>query len=188
MSATTVAGTPPDVPPVEGGPGPDRALAPVRAALLAGVRAEADRLLADAEADAARRLADARAQAADLLAAARARGEADAAAVLAAETSAARRTARALVLAAQREAYERLRAEAREAVRRLLADPAERERLAGLVRARLGSGAVLRDDPDGGIRGESSEAGATRTVDASVAALVDRALAGLDGERLWTAG
>ncbi len=157
-------------------------LEPLRAALLAQATAEADRIRADAEADARRRLDAARHEAGQLVAEARARGEAEAGWILATEEASARRDARAVVLAAQREAWERLREGSRSAVRALLRDPVVRERLAAGLRARL-PGASIEDLADGGLAARTPDG---RSVDASVAALVDRALPVVEGERLWS--
>jgi vacuolar-type H+-ATPase subunit E/Vma4 len=169
-------------PPGAAEPSEWEALAPLRSALLAGARAEAARIRDAASTEAQRILDQAHREAAELLATARAQGEADAATVLAAEAADAQRVARQAVLSAQRDVYERLRGEALEAVRRLLADPATRAALAARIRDRLGEDATVRADPDGGLRGESGDG---RSIDASATALVDRALAGVDGDRLW---
>ncbi len=181
----------PDVPGAAEGQPPDagpstqwEALAPLRAALLAGARAEAARIRDAADTEAQRTLDQAHREAAELLATARAQGEADAATVLAAEAADAQRVARQVVLSAQRDVYERLRAEALEVVRHLLADPVPRAALAARIRDQLGEDAAVRADPDGGLRGESGDG---RSIDASAGALVDRALAGVDGDRLWAA-
>lgn len=158
------------------------ALEPLRAALLARAAAEAARVRADAEADARRRLDEARHEADRLVADARDRGAADAGWVLAAEETALRRSARGVVLAAQRDAWERLRRESRLAVRALLEEPGARDGLAALLRARL-PGCSVQDTEDGGLLAEADDG---RSIDASVAALVDRVLPGMDGERLWS--
>lgn len=159
------------------------ALEPLRASLLAHASVEADLLRADAEADARRRLDAARREAEQLVADARARGEADAGWILAEEETSARRAARAVVLTAQREAWERLRRESETAVRALLRDPAVRDGLATRLRSRL-PGATIVDLPDGGLSARTADG---RSVDASVEALVDRALPLIEGERLWSA-
>ena len=102
--------------------------------------------------------------------------------MLAAEETALRRTARGVVLAAQRDAWERLRRESRVAVRALLEEPGIRDGLAALLHTRLPGGSV-RDTEDGGLLAEADDG---RSVDASVEALVDRVLPGMDGERLWS--
>ena len=158
------------------------ALEPLRAALLARATAEAAQVRADAEEDARRRLDDARHEADRLVADARERGAADAGWVLAVEETTLRRSARGVVLAAQRDAWERLRRESRVAVRVLLQEPEVRDGLAELLRTRL-PGCSVRDTEDGGLVAETDDG---RSVDASVEALVDRVLPGMDGERLWS--
>ena len=159
------------------------ALEPLRAALLARATTEADRLRADAEAEARRRVDAARREAGQLVADARTRGAVEAGWILAAEDASARRAARAVVLTAQREAWEHLREESRAAVRALLRDPAVRARLAARLTERL-PGATIHDLADGGLSAQTTDG---RSVDASVEALVERALPVIEGERLWSA-
>lgn len=161
------------------------ALEPLRAALIARARAEADRVCADAETAGRQLLAEGRDEAEALLAKARAQGETDAAAMFASEMDRARRSARGVVLAAQRAAYTELRQRALTAVRGLLADPARRARLAAVLRSQLGDQAVVREHPDGGIVAETPDG---RSLDASIEKLVDSAVADLDLEQLWAAG
>ena len=72
----------------------------------------------------------------------------------------------------------------RVAVGSLREDPATRTRLEAVVRRRLGDpDATVVPPPDGGLVGETADG---RRVDASVAALVDAALAETDLEQLWT--
>ena len=163
-------------------PGSD-ALEPLRAALLARARRQVDVIGSQADADAHRLLDDAAAQAADLFAQARAQGEADAARLAAASHARTRRAARDALLAAQREAYDELRARCCVAVQDLLADPARRRHLVAVVDARLGATAATRRWSDDNLHAELPDG---RTVDASVVALVDAALATLDLEQLWT--
>jgi vacuolar-type H+-ATPase subunit E/Vma4 len=162
-----------------------RALEPLRAALISRAHTEADRIRMAAEEDGRQVLAAAREEADALLASARVQGRADAVALLEVETARARRAARGVVLAAQQAAYDRMCGQAREAVRALLDEPGCRSRLEAVIRDQLGSQAVVRDLPDGGVLAESPDG---RSIDASVAALVERAVAGLHPERLWTAG
>lgn len=162
----------------------EHALEPLRSALLARARADADDERAAAEDEGRRVVEGARAQADAVLAEARTRGEADATGLLAVEGAQARRTARAVVLAAQRASYDELCRRARAAVADLLADPDRRRRLAVTVRERLGEGATVRDDPAGGVVAESPDG---RRIDASVDALVAAAMSELDLEQLWVA-
>lgn len=161
------------------------ALQPLRAALIARARAEADLVRTEAETEGRQLLAAARDEAEALLAKARAQGAMDAAAMFTSEMDRARRSARGVVLAAQNAAYHELRQRALTAVRALVADPAGRGRLETVLRNQLGDQAVLQEHADGGIVAETPDG---RSVDASVEKLVDRALADLDLEQLWTAG
>ena len=161
------------------------AVQPVRDALLARAERDSRRIRAAADADGQRALAAARAEADRLVAAARADGEADAAARLAVQRASTRRAARATVLEAQRAAYRELRRQASVTVRGLLDDPACRSRLVAELRRRLGAAADVRDDPGGGLVARTADG---RSIDASVGALVDRALADLDLDALWTDG
>ncbi len=166
-------------------PGPATAepLRPLRAALLATARDDAERSVRAAEAAAGDRVAEARTRADALLAEARARGAAEAATMVATEAAAAQRAARRVVLTAQREVYERLRKAGGAAVRDLLTDDDTRTRLAATLRSRLGGDAEVAATPDGGLRATAPDG---RAVDASVATLVDLALDTLDGEALWS--
>jgi vacuolar-type H+-ATPase subunit E/Vma4 len=162
----------------------EAALEPLRTALIARAYDDAGRARASAEADGRQTVAAAREQAAALLAGARAQGEADAAALQAVERSRSRRDARSVVLQTQRAAYDQLREQARQAVRHLLDDPVWRQRLITAVRRQLGEQAELCPQPDGGIIARTPDG---RSIDTSVDALVDHALADLDLEQLWTA-
>ena len=159
------------------------ALGPVRAALLAAAEAEAEAITAAAEASGRELLEDASRQRDLVLREARERGAADGAMRLSAWRAGVQREARRVVLAAQQAAYDELRRQAVAAVRDLLGEPAERARLASVLRARLGAEAVIQDHAGGGLVGESGDG---RVVDASVDALVDIALANLDLETMWT--
>lgn len=160
----------------------EAALAPLRAALLARANHDADEART-AAAEAGRQAVDAaRAQQDAVLADARTQGAADTAAVLASERTRARRESRGVVLRAQRDAYDLLRTRAQEAVRKLLSEPQQRDRLVATVRRQLGNDAAIVEHPTGGVVGTSGDG---RTVNASVAALVDGALADLDLEQLW---
>lgn len=160
-------------------------LAPLQSALVARARAEADRVVSAAEAEGRAALATAQTQADTLLADARQQGQADGADVLAAERAAARRAARSGLLAAQRGVYDELVRQARHTVRTLLDQPGNRSRLESALQRRLGDFAEVVDAPDGGLLARAADG---RTIDASVAALVDSALGTLDLEELWTRG
>lgn len=161
---------------------PTADLEPLRAVLLRRAEAAADALRAAADREAGAATDAAQQQAAAALARARADGEADAAQRQAEDRARARREARGIVLAAQRAVYDELRTRARAAVRELLADPDAQRQLTALVRTRLGQDAQVRPQPSGGVVGELPDG---RRVDASVDALVEQALAGLDLAPLW---
>lgn len=158
------------------------ALAPLRTALLAEAEAEARARTESAEAEERQLLEAARRQRDRVLQEARMRGEADGALRLSTERARVQREARGLVLAQQRAAYDDLRREASTAIRELFEQPAERARLAAVLRHRLGADAVIHDHPTGGLVGEARDG---RVVDASVDAVVDLALTSLDLESLW---
>jgi hypothetical protein len=164
-------------------PRQQQALEPLRQALLASAAAEADRLRGDAQREGAHAIAQARSEAAALLEAARAKGRSDGAELLAAEQTAVRRAARAAILLAQRTAYEELRQGAVEAVRDLLREAEQRRLLGARLRDRLGGLATVSDTADGGLFAQAPDG---RSIDASVGALVDSALADLHLEQLWT--
>jgi vacuolar-type H+-ATPase subunit E/Vma4 len=133
-------------------------LAPVRAALLAEARADAEATLAAARCDAAAVLAKAREEAARILTLARESGEVEAAIVVAARRSRARHRARAVELRARREAYEALCADARAAVCGLstAAEYADiRDTLTAVAHAALGPDLSIMDAPGGGIVADS---------------------------------
>lgn len=161
-------------------------LEPVRDALLADARRDAEATRAAAERDAAAAVAAAHREAERLLAAARADGEAEARAVAAAERAHASRRARELVLSARRDAYEQARAEARQAASELRASPgyaALVDGLARLARRQLGDGAAVTVDGEAG--GLVASAG-SRSVDYRLPAVADRCLALAQSlERLW---
>jgi vacuolar-type H+-ATPase subunit E/Vma4 len=160
------------------------ALAPLRRALLANARGEADRIRRGAEEAAREAVAAAEHEVAEMLARARAQGEEEGAALRRTDEARARSDERARALAARRTVYDELRRRSRAAVRELLRKPGNRELLAETVRRTLGGRATVHDTDDGGLLGRADDG---RVVDASVAVLVDRALAALDLEQLWTA-
>lgn len=160
------------------------ALEPLRRALLADARGEADRLRRSAEEAGRRAVADAEDEVAAMLERARAQGEEDGAALRRADEARARSAARTGVLADRLAVYEELRRRAREAVRGLLREPGNRELLAEALRRDLGVDADVSDTDDGGLLARAPDG---RVVDASVGVLVERALVGLDLEQLWTA-
>lgn len=151
------------------------ALAPVREALLAAARAEADQILARADETVRDMLRRAREQADGIRQQARDRGAAEADELIAVRRAQAQREARALVLAADRAEYEALREAARNAVLGICDDPDYpdvRRRLAALLRRLLGEGAQVHDAPGGGLVGKAPG----RSVDLSFARLADRAV------------
>ena len=161
------------------------ALAPVRAALLARARAEAEAAVRAAQEEANRTLAEGDAQARALVEQGRREGAADAEAALATERSRTRRRCRGLVLRAQRAAYDALRAATQEQVAGLRDDPAWPAMRAGLaVRARhlLGPAAELAEVPDGVVARDGP-----RSADLTLSSLADARLEGLgpEVEQLW---
>lgn len=159
---------------------------PLREAVLAAARAEAERIEAEAAEEAAARVERAQRQGAALVEQARDEGAAAGEAVAAHDHAEARRRARALRLAAERDVWDELAREAHEAARALPARPAYDallEHVVAAARRQLGGRPHFEHAPGGGVR-------ATRngcSVDYSLDALVDRALQGLgdDVEELW---
>lgn len=150
-------------------------LAPVRAALLAAARQEADRGEAQARARAAETLTAAAGRADAIVSAARAAGAADAEAVARIDLGRARRAARARTLRARREAYDRLRRESRQAVGRVRDEPgyaAIRATLTAAAQRLLGPDAEVVDAEGGGVIARTG----SRRVDLSLRALADRAV------------
>jgi vacuolar-type H+-ATPase subunit E/Vma4 len=143
------------VPSVPAGAAEPDVLAPVREALLALARREAERVLAAADADAAAILAQSDGEAEQIRSAARAEATADAATRLAIEESRINRESRAVELRARRAAYDVLVRRAREAMRGLSDEPGLREKLEGLARAELGATATVVPSPDGGVVAEA---------------------------------
>jgi len=155
------------------------ALAPVREALLALARRDAQAVIAEADADASATLAEAARQAEQIRADARSEAGTDAAALLAAEQGRINRESRAVELRARRAAYDDLVRHAREAVRGLSDAPGVRDRLGALAREELGPNATVLPSPDGGV---VAHAGARR-VSYPLTALADEAVAELLSSR-----
>ena len=138
----------------------ERALAPVRAYLLRGAEAEADRILAEARAEADAILEQARSGAAEVVGRARAQGEADAAAAAAAERSRGRDQARSIMLGARREAYQDLRAQVLSAAGGLRTEPGYQGllgRLVTMATRAAGPGAAVTVQPEGGVVARSRD-------------------------------
>jgi vacuolar-type H+-ATPase subunit E/Vma4 len=159
------------------------ALQPLRSALLAAATEQAQVIVADSEDEGRELLASARRERDAVVGEARRRGEQEAALRLRSQRAQAHRQARELVLEAQRAAYDDLRRAAGAAVREVLSDPGEKQRWSAALRARLGATAVVREARGGGVVGETEDG---RVVDASVATVVDEAVADLDLGCLWT--
>ena len=164
---------------------PGLGLAPLRAALLARARAAAAELVAAAEAERASALSDAQREVDELLARARDQGHADGEELFASERAAGRASDQTRLLTAQRSVYESLRSRIADRVRDLLARPGAHDRLVATLVERLGDDVSVVDSPDGGVVARSPDG---RSIDASVAALVDSALADQDLTPLWTPG
>jgi vacuolar-type H+-ATPase subunit E/Vma4 len=152
--------------------------------LLAHARAEAGHARDQAVQDAATLLESARAEVEAQVSDARRRGEADGRALLRAARARLDRQCRTAVLEAQRRVYDELVERAAEAVRSRLTDPTARRRLEDRIHEQLGPAAEIVDSQDGGVRAATADGIA---VDASVRALVENALRGLDLEQLWAA-
>lgn len=151
------------------------ALDPVRAALLATARHDADQRVAQAQARAAEILAAARERAAGIICAARDAGIADAETVLATERAKSRRAARARTLQARRRAYEQLRLRSREAVVRMRDEPGYagiRATLTAVASRLLGPAAEIVEADGGGVIARAAD----RRIDLSLTALADRAV------------
>jgi len=166
----------------------DAALEPVRTALRAVARAEADEVLRDARRRRKELLADARRTADEMLTAARADGESEATAAVNARLAQSRRDARRIVLRAQRDLYDELRQRCRVAAAGLAADPGHEElrrHLAARALAQLGPEATLCDSVDGGIVASAG----SRRLDLTLPMLAEQALSrsGAEVAELWTA-
>jgi vacuolar-type H+-ATPase subunit E/Vma4 len=164
------------------------ALGPVRAALQADARADADTVLGEARRRADEIRTTAHRRAADILHESRADGERQANVAVAAALTRQRRAARTAMLAAQRELYEELRRRCAEAARAMRDDPDYpelRRQLTEYAATALGPEAAIHESDDGGIVVSNGR----RRVDLSLPTLVERELDGLGGEvqRLWAA-
>jgi vacuolar-type H+-ATPase subunit E/Vma4 len=163
------------------------ALAPVRAHLLGGAQAEADRILAEARAQAAATVRQARRDADEAAGQARARGRAETAPLAAAERRRGREQARSIVLGAQRQAHEELRAQVLAAAGGLQDEPGYERlvaRLTALAERAAGPGATVAADPAGGVVARSARA----VVDCSLPRLARLAVDALGDQvgELWT--
>ncbi len=163
------------------------ALAPVRAYLLAGARAEADRILGQARGEADQVLRQARRDAEQAIREAREEGEARATQVAAAERTQVWEQARSIVLGAQRQAGEELRAQVLAAAGGLRAEPGYERLVAGLsalASHAAGPGATVTAHRAGGVVARSGHA----IVDCSLPRLATLAVDALEDEvsKLWT--
>ncbi len=160
-----------------------------REALLQEVRTRADAMRAEATQDASDRVTEARERAHRMIHEARMDGEAAAERETAREHVRARRRARRVVLEARRAALVRLRRAALDAAMAARSDPGYAmllERLTELARDQLGAEARLTVDPpdDGGVVAEADD----RRVDYTIAAIVDRMLAGVAQTTMGSTG
>jgi vacuolar-type H+-ATPase subunit E/Vma4 len=163
------------------------ALAPVRAYLLRGAQAEADRILAEAHAQTAAMVDQARRDAEEAAGRAQARAQARTAPLAAAERRRGREQARSIVLGAQRQAHEELRARVLAAVGGLRDEPGYERLLARLIAMAehaAGPGATVTADPSGGVVARSAGA----VVDCSLPRLAGLAVDALGDQigELWT--
>jgi vacuolar-type H+-ATPase subunit E/Vma4 len=163
-------------------------LEPLREALRAETDAELKRRLGEVGDECARLVADADAEARALVRQGRLDGEAAAAREGARRRATATRKAREIRLRARQRQVAELERLAREAVLGARSDgryPALLERLAAAAREQLGPDAAIEVDPEGlgGVVGRRGRA----SVDYTLPALADRAIAGLgeELERLW---
>jgi hypothetical protein len=162
-----------------------QALDPLREALVQAARDEAERLRRSAAQEGRAAVAHAREQAAQVLAAAAADGEAEGRELAALATAGAEQRARTALLEARHAAYAQLVDASERAVAASLRQPARRTALRRALQTRLGGEVTVLDTADGGLRAVALDG---RAVDASVAALVARALEDLDLEGLWSGG
>lgn len=163
------------------------ALSPVQEALLAEARAAAEAVLAEAQHDAQQVRSAARRRASEILDAGRAEGEQEANAAVATRLIRRRREAQATILAAQRKIYDELRRRCEEAARALREDPEYpvlQRQLTEHAIAQLGTRAVVREAPHGGVEAVAG----SRRLDLSLSTLANHELDRLGGEvqRLWT--
>jgi vacuolar-type H+-ATPase subunit E/Vma4 len=165
----------------------EEALTPLRAYLLRGARAEADRILEEARCQAAATLRQARRDAEKTVGQARKRGEAEIALAAAAERRRGREQARVIVLGARRQAREELSARVLTAAGGLRDEPGYEGLLARLtvMAARAaGPGATVTADQAGGVVARSGRA----LVDCSLPRLAGLAVDALGDQvtELWT--
>ena len=163
------------------------ALAPVRAHLLCGARAEADRILAEARAQATAMVRQARRDAEEAAGRAQARGRTQTAPLAAAERRRGREQARSIVLGAQRQAHEELRAQVLAAAGGLRDEPGYERllaRLTAMAEHAAGPGATVAADLAGGVVARSADA----VVDCSLPRLARLAVDALGDQvgELWT--
>ncbi len=160
------------------------ALAPTREAMLGRARRRAADIVAQARREADETRADARRRGTALLVQGRQQGRAAAEPLVAAEDETGRRNARHTVLAAQREAYEELRGRVQEAVCALRGSPGYpplRQQLAEVATRLAGPGAMITEDPAGGVAARAPGI----VVDCSLPRLADAAMETLDAAALW---
>ncbi len=163
------------------------ALAPVRAHLLRGAQAEADRIVAEARAQATAMVRQARRDAGEAAGRAGARARAETAPLAAAERGRGREQARSIVLGAQRQAHEELRAQVLAAAASLRDEPGYEQlltRLTAMAGRAAGPGATVAADPAGGVVARSGRA----VVDCSLPRLARLAVDALGDQvgELWT--
>jgi vacuolar-type H+-ATPase subunit E/Vma4 len=156
----------------------ERALAPVRAAMLRTASAEAGQILAGAHSAAAALLEQARRDGASMISKAREEGRAQAAPLALAEVSRGHREARAAMLLAQSRARDEVEQRIESAVTGLRNEPEYRkwrERLAELALQAAGPGATVSEHPGGGVVAQAPGV----LVDCSLPRLAQRAIAAL---------
>lgn len=163
-------------------------LLPVRDALVAAARRDAEAVVAQAERASAHLLEQTRAEAERLREAGRREGEQDAERVRRDQQARARRRGRGIVLAAQREALDQLRRAVHDRLREIWDDEPTRERitarLVALARHDLGPTATITDHPSGGVVAQRDHTRATYLLTDLADQVIDDL--GHDIAGLWT--
>jgi vacuolar-type H+-ATPase subunit E/Vma4 len=162
-----------------------QALEPLRTALLARAREEAEVCVAHMRSRTASELDAASAAADQAVQDARLRGETEAATAVAIEDATVRRQVRTLLLAARRSVYEQLRTHIQDDVRQLHGEPiygALRDTMTSVGRSLIGPDATVREVDDGCVIEASG-----RRVEVTLESLADWALdAVLADSQGWT--
>jgi vacuolar-type H+-ATPase subunit E/Vma4 len=163
-------------------------LAPLRDALLAQARSDAEATLAQAEGEAQAQLTQARAEAEQVVAQARAEGEHDAEQLRLEQRARARRRARSTVLAEQSRGLEALRHTVQSRLTELWTDPATHDavvrRLTAAAQRDLGADISVAELPEAGIVAMAGKVRATYRLGDLADLAIDSLATELVG--LWT--